>query len=436
MSRARLALLAGVTTLLVLAGATTAYGVWSTSATLNSTAVTATVGVTHALSGSTLAVTYNGTTTAAVGVVTVTNTGSRDGTYSLAISATSSSTSLRSAVAVTVGTAAVCTTTATLTAPSTGTFAATLTTTGAIAAGASIALCVRTSMTAANVSANPSTSLAASIATGITVGTWTAAASPAITFAQSVAAPVVTSFASVEANRYKIYNANVCVSSTWSFDVFARGAVCENDQTSNWRLLDDASGAKYVSRAYNTSTAPSNRWNAASSTATTLAATATTAAQRWFVTARADGLYQFQSAQYPTQCLSVASNNAAVLAACNASSAAQGYTFELVADAAPAPVTLSCGGNGTNWIYYSWPVLAGYQAEVTYKVYVDGVFYANHTDGYYTTEQFKWEFPGVLAFGAGSHAIQVRQSVAGGAYTVTGNGTLVMAAGTNNMTCG
>ena len=436
MSRARLALAAGLTTLLLLAGATSAAAVWSTTATLASTARTATVAVGHALSASTLAVTYNGTTTVATGVVTVTNSGSRDGSYSVVISATSASSSLRSAVSVEVGTAASCSATATLGSPTTGSFAAALTKAGPIAAGASVALCIRTSMTSANITANPSTSLAATVATGITSGTWSATASPALTFGQAVAAPVVTSFASVEGNRYRIFNGSVCMSTTWDFTIIARGAVCENEQTSNWRLLDDASGAKYVARAFNTATAPSNRWNAASSTTTSLATAATSAAQRWFITARADGLYQFQSAQYPAQCLSAPASGAAVLAPCNAASAAQGFSFQLVADAAPAPVTLGCGGNNTNWIYYSWPVLAGYQAEVTYKLYVDNVFVMNHTNGYDTKAQLYWVDGTLSSFGAGTHAVQVRQSVAGAAYTVTGNGTLVIAAGSNNLTCG
>ena len=80
--RNRLAFIAGLTTLLLAAGSGAAYAWWVTSTSVGSTATTASIGATHALSGSTLAVTYDNATntTAAVGVVTITNTGSRDGT--------------------------------------------------------------------------------------------------------------------------------------------------------------------------------------------------------------------------------------------------------------------------------------------------------------------------------------------------------------------
>lgn len=436
MRRARVLLTALLSVALVLTGAGVAYAVWSTTASVGSTASTATVSVTHALSGSTLAVTYSGTTTAAVGVVTVTNTGTRSGSYSLALTATSSSATMRAATTVEIGTAASCTTTATLTGAVSGTFSAAVTKTGTVAAGASVVLCVRTSMTAANVTANASASLSASAATSITVGTWSASAAAPITFAQSVAAP--TGFQSVEGNRYKIYNANICISSTWDYTQISRGAViggdCDNTQTSNWRFYNDPSGAKYIARAFNTGSTPDNRWNATSATALNLASSAATTAQRWMITVRPDSTYQIQNVAQ-SKCVAVASGGTMLLETCNSASAGQGFTFETVANSTPDPITLTCGGNGSNFIEYSWPVLAGYQAEVVYKVYLDGVYFRDHTNGYYTTEQFNYvDLPAAIK-AVGVHTVQIQQSVSGAAYTVTGTGTLRVAATTFNMSC-
>ena len=434
--RARVLLTLALSAVLALTGASVSYALWSTSVAVTSTASTATVTVGHALTGSTLAVTYGPTTTAAVGVITITNTGTRDGSYSLALTATSASSTMRAATAVEVGTAASCTTTATLTGAVTGTFAATVTKTGTIAAGASVALCVRTSMTAANVTANASATLAASAATSITVGTWSASAAAPIAFAQSVAAP--TGFQSVEGNRYKIYNANICISSTWDYTQISRGAVsggdCNNDQTSNWRFYNDSSGAKYIARAFNTGSTPDNRWNATSATALNLAASAATTAQRWMITVRADSTYQIQNVAQ-SKCVAVASGGTILLETCNASSAAQGFTFETVANSTPDPVILTCGGNGSNYIWYSWPQLTGYEAEVDYKVYIDGTFVRDHLDGYYSTEQFLFVDLPAYAKTVGVHTVQIQQSVSGAAYTVTGTGTLRVAATSFNLSC-
>ena len=344
---------------------------------------------------------------------------------------------MRAATSVEIGTAASCTTTATLTSAASGTFAAAVTKTGTLAAGASVALCVRTSMTAANVTANASASLSASAATSITVGSWSASAAAPITFAQSVAAP--TGFQSVEGNRYKIYNANICISSNWNtFDLISRGAVlggdCNNDQTSNWRFYDHSSGAKFIARAYNTGSTPDNRWNASSATTVNLAASSAAAAQRWMITARLDSTYQIQNVAQ-SKCVAVASDGTMLLETCNTASAGQAFTFELVANSTPDPITLTCAGNGSNFIEYSWPVLTGYQQEVTYKVYLDGVYFRDHTNGYYTTEQFNYvDLPAAIK-AVGVHTVRIEQSVSGAAYTVTGTGTLRVAATTFNMTC-
>lgn len=429
--RAKVLLTAALTAVLALTGASVSWALWATSATVGSTASTATVTVGHALTGSTLAVTYSATTTAAVGVITVTNSGTRSGTYSLALTATSASATMRAATTVEIGTAASCTTTATLTGAVSGNFSAAVTKTGTLAAGASVALCVRTSMSLVNIAANASASLSATAATSIAVGTWSASAATPITFTQNVAAP--TGFQSVDSNRYMIYNQGVCIGSNWDFNAIGRGVNCGNDQTSNWRLTSEAGGVKTISRAYNTDTAPANRWNAASATSITLAASSVSTAQRWTITLRPDGTtYEIRSVTQ-LKCVEIASGGSASLQTCNSASAGQGFTFTAVANSTPAPITLACDSNNTNYVIYTWAVLDGYQAEVDYKVYVDSVFVKDQLNGYWPNVQIAPAELPLVASGNGLHTVEVRQSVSGAAWTVTGTGTLRVTNG--NLSC-
>ncbi|MET0446996.1 MAG: hypothetical protein ABW004_01265 [Aeromicrobium sp.] len=424
---------------LVLGGATASVALWSATATAGSTARTATVGATNTI-GNGLAVTYTASTTSGVGVVTVTNTGSREASYSTAITASSASSTLRSAVAVTVGVATTCTATATLTGPVSGTFAATVTRTGTLAAGASVALCVRTSMTGSGVTANPGASLTASVATTVSVGGWTAT-STAATVTQSVATPTVTNFASVEGSRYRIVNTGACISANWgSYETLSRNATlggdCSNEQTSQWRFVEAGNGTKYIVRAFNTDNAGGNRWTAASSTTVSSLTGAVSSAKRWAVTLRPDGTTYRIRSESTGRCAQVQANGGLVLADCSDTSAAQGFTFTVAADASQPVATLACTGNGTNYINYSWPVATGFQAEIVYKVYVNDLFAIDHTNGYSTSVHLSPTNLPVGTFGAGTRAVQVRQSIAGGAWTVTGNGLITIAAGTNNLSCG
>ncbi|WP_210413863.1 hypothetical protein [Protaetiibacter larvae] len=447
-TRLRLSAVAGAVALISVIGSGAAWAAWTANDSAGSTATAATVGVTHAFATTpTLPVTYNATTTVAVGTVTVTNTSSRTGSYSLVLSATSASATLRGAVAVEIGTAASCTTGATLTNSTTGTFAAPITKSGTITAGQVLTFCVRTTMTAANVTANAGASLAATVQTGVTVGTWTSNAATNLAFAQSVAA--ATGFVSHEANRYQIFNQGQCIGTRWNqYDDLSRGAIagdCNNEQTSQWRLFDVAGHAdtKYIARAYNTGANPGARWNVVSGTNINLTTASDVAAQRWTITQRPDGLYRFVSGFAPgTQCLQVQANNRLALATCDNALASQGFSFTLVANAAPAPVTLTCSAqNGSNWVQYSWSVLTGYQAEVSYKVYVGGIFIGDHTNGWDTKVNLYTPGGGALAIpvgtlGAGPKTLEIYQSVGGATPTLTGTATIIIAAGTNYISCG
>ena len=436
--RTRLALIAGLTTLLLAVGSGAAYAWWMTSAAVGSTATAASVGVTHALSGSTLAVTYDNatSTTAAVGVVTITNTGSRSGTYSLAISATSASATLPSAVSVEVGTTASCTTTAILSGVTTGTFAATVTKTGAVAAGASAVLCVRTSMTAANITANSVTSLAATIASSITIGTWSATASPAFTFTQTVAVVAVVETGPwywikkfqvspercAEADNFGTTSGTIVATA-------ACGTVAQAASNLNefWRFVPTSNGYyRVVNR-----NAPTLWWSVPSATAgqalQITAGTATT--QEWLPVLNADGSYTFKLRANTTLCAQSSGNGngaAMTVATCANGSVAQAFTVTKYLTITPATIALSCASTGTT-ATYSWPTLTGYSTEVVYRVLINGVVSTVHTGatGADTNARFA-STATAAAYPVGTHSVEVQSSVAGSAWWSVGTGTLVI----------
>jgi hypothetical protein len=345
MTGARLGVAAGLTTLLVLGGGSASFALWSATSSVSSTSTAASVGVGHALSGSTLAVTYNASTTTGVGVVTVTNSSTRAGTYTVSISATSASSTLRSAVAVEVGTAATCTAAAVLSGTVSGTFAATVTTSAAIGAGASVALCVRTSMTSANITANASSALAATVATSVTVGTWSASASPAITFSQAVAASTATINGSAWYWIRSTLNPALCLENR-NAAVLAgtptTQGTCEGSSVENmlanelWHFAATDSGYyRIVSKAVPT------MWmgaaNASVGTAIALSTSANNQAE-WFATLNADGTYSFQMRSGGSRCIGVigaATTAPTDLALANcAATAAQKFTLVVLENVA------------------------------------------------------------------------------------------------------
>lgn len=436
--RTRLALIAGLTTLLLAVGSGAAFAWWMTSATVGSTATAASVGVTHALSGSTLAVTYDNatSTTAAVGVVTITNTGTRDGTYSLAISASSASATLPSAVTVEVGTTASCTTTAILSGVTTGTFAATVTKTGAVAAGANVVLCVRTSMTAANVTSNSNTSLAAIVASSITIGTFGATASPAITFTQTVAAVTVIETGPwywikqfqaapercAEADSFGTTSGTAVL--TGSCGTAAQAASNLNEF---WRFVPTSNGYyRVVNR-----NAPTLWWSVPSAaTGQPLQLTAGTATtQEWLPVLNADGSYTFKPRANTTLCAQSTgngSNKPMNLGTCATGSAEQAFTVTKYLTITPATIALTCAATGTT-ATYSWPTLTGYTTDVTYRVLLNGVVDTVHTGatGADTNARFA-STATAAAYPVGTYSLEVQSSVGGSAWWSVGTGTLVI----------
>lgn len=425
---------AAVTALSLLSGATAAYAVWSAITSVSSTASTATVTVGHALSGSTLAVTYSSATSAAAGVVTITNTGTRDGTYSLAISATSASSTLRAAVDVAVGTTASCTTTATLTSPVTGTFAATVTKTGSLASGASVALCVKTSMSTSNMSANPAATLAATISSSITIGTWSATASPAITFNQTVAAS-----ATIETGPYYwIKRFQVSPERCAEADSYGTtsgtaimtgqcGTAAQATSNTNefWRFVPTTGGYfRIVNR-----NAPTLWWSVPSAAALQplqITAAATTA-QEWLPALNANGSYSFKLRANTALCAeSTGNGNGAStrVNTCVAGSVVQEFIVEKLYTITPAPITLACSSDGSNSVY-TWALLTGYEAEVTYRVLVGATVDTVHTGGTGSdpNARFAW-VPTTAAYPAGTYTVTVQSQVANSAWYTVGTATL------------
>jgi hypothetical protein len=444
--RTRLFATVAATTALVLAGSTVAYALWSANATVSSTSTAATVSVSHAETGSTLARTYSNADLIGVGVVTITNSSSRAGTYSLAISSTSSSSTLRAAVAVEVGTAASCTTTATLSGVTSGTMASTVTATGSIAAGANVALCVRTTMTSGGVSANASATLNATASSSVTVGTWSATASPAITFTQSVAAAsqtvdtgawywfisTINTSLCAEGLNYGSNNGTAIVQGNCS-------APTGSDANELFRFVPTTGGyyriiVKNAQSLGIATTAGNNKDAFLSSTTGTLV--------EWGVVFNSDSTITLQSRNNTSRCLTIpgSSSTAGVqlqVSNCSTGSASQKFTLTTYNTATPPPTSLTCSADGYN-AYFSWPQLVGYQNEVVYRVYIGGILDTTHSrgTGWDTTIQFGNGGVTVAAYGAGSKTVLVQQSVAGGAWADVGTGTVVIAGSAPYLLCG
>jgi len=423
---ARLGLTAGLIALLAGAGTGAAWGYWTASTSVGTTASAATVGVTQQLaSGSSLAVVYSTSTTAGAGAITVTNTSSRSGGYTLALAATSATSTVRAAVAAQIGTAASCTPTAALTNAVTGTLAAPPSASGTLAAGASTTLCLQTSMTASDIAANGGASIGVSVTASIAVGTWSASASP-IAVSQSVAA---STSVSVGPGWYQIKTSNSSQCVAYGYDDYhAVQAGCQSSAAEQlWRFAATSGGYVHVISKQSGST----WWQAASATAGAVVgfSTSTSTLAEWRIVDAGGGKVQFALRADPTLCLQKPGNNGnknpLTLQPCSSSVAAQQFALAPYETAVPAPTTLTCGGGGYN-LTMSWPELTGYQGDVVYRVSVDGGIDTLHgrAGGYDPTAQWSSSF--ATTYGIGSHQVLVEQSVFGSTWTTVGTGTVTV----------
>src|SRR5690606_5260286 len=123
----RTALTAGLVVLLTAVVPGSSWAAWTAGDSATSTARAASVGITQQLSGSTLdTFGYSASTTRAVGTVTITNTSTREGDYTLTVTGTAApgtpdAAAFLGAVAVEIGTSGDCTPLATLGGPASGT---------------------------------------------------------------------------------------------------------------------------------------------------------------------------------------------------------------------------------------------------------------------------------------------------------------------------
>lgn len=445
--RTRLALVAGITTFVTLAGAGVSYAAWTASAGFSTSAAGATVGVSHALSGSSLAVEYKAGTTAAVGVVTITNTSSREGTYSLAISATSTSSTLRSAVAVEVGKAASCTTGATLTEAVTGTFAATVTKTAAIAANSSVALCVRTSMTSSGISANASTALAATVSSSVSIGSWGATASPSITFTQTVAAPTQTIDLAAWYWLRSTISTTLCAEGQYSGSSnntpLVQGTCTApngNDSSELFRFTPSTGG--YYRVVYKNAQSLGIASSANGNNKDVVLSTTTTDLAEWQLQFNADSTVTLLLRNNTSRCLTIpggatTTNLQLQVQNCNPGSASQKFTLTMFNIATPPPATLTCTADGYN-AYFSWAPPTGYESEVVYRVYINGTLVSPHSrgSGWDPVVQFGSGSVTTAIYGSGAKTVLVQQNVSNVGWTTTGTGTLVINASAPFLQCG
>lgn len=428
------------------------WAAWTAFDSASSTAQAASVGVTQVISGSTLdTFSYSSTTTRAVASVTVTNTSTREGNYTLAVSGvaapgTTDAAAFLAAVAVEIGTAGSCTTGATLGSPSTGTLAATTSYTGALAAGASVVLCVRTTMTTAGITAHAGKELTGTIAASIAVGTWTSSAAPA-SFAQEVAAD--TSY-NPGSGWYWLKNDNVptrCVADRY------------HGSGNGWRLWletcnnDQGTGSNMLYKFVATTDGfvrlipihQQNRYISATGSGAGQFLTAVTspssALTEWKLTTVGVGVYQISSRTnanlcWSTQGASTATGSLFVLANCDSASAAQRYRLTLLEIVVPPPVTLTCNTmSPTGYLELGWPVLTGYQEYVSYTTTISGVtITGTNSSGYYTKSQL-YKNGNVPSSLSGTVMVEVRQSVMGGPTTLTGTRSIFIDPVSRDMTC-
>lgn len=429
----RRGLLAGAVVFLSLVGTGTATALWSSQVSLDPfTAAAATVGVTQSVGGG-LDHSYTASALAAAQAVVVTNTGNREAAYSVTVSATSASdlrTHVTARLAV-VANSAACTPSATLVSPVTGTLNSAVTLSSApaaLAAGASVTVCVQTVM--ATVATHGGKSLTGAVVSGtvasLQVG-WHATTSTA-TFQQNASTP---SPFSESGARYGISNSGLCVGRQWNDEVLVHNFSCGHAQLTEWLIHPQANGLYRIELAWNLPNQPDQFWTSTSSTGNIVHAGDNAGpTQSWEISERPDGTYRIKSQQH-NACAVVSNtwhNEASSwiirLAPCNDADVKQGFAIEMIADPTPPIETLQCTGNGTNYIDFGWTPLAGYQHVTVYKVYVNDIFAMDHVNGHWTHAQF-YTGSGHLnpaVYGTGLLPIRVEQSVHGGIWTEAANG--------------
>jgi hypothetical protein len=207
---------------------------------------------------------------------------------------------------------------------------------------------------------------------------------------------------------------------------------CDNaggDASELWRFVPTTGGFYQLVPKHAT-----NRWWGTTSSTTgssVRTSNATSTLAQWNVTDNADGTVSFGLRSDTTRCAVVDNGSTFAgenieLGLCNTSTLPRKFTLDMFETATPTPIALTCTGDGYTR-YYSWPQLTGYQGEVTYRVLIDGDVDTVHTraTGYDTNAQFG-STPTLAEYGAGTFAVEIQQSIAGGAWAQVGTSTLVI----------
>ncbi|HRN29680.1 MAG TPA: hypothetical protein PK890_08280 [Terrimesophilobacter sp.] len=330
---------------------------------------------------------------------------------------------------------AACTPSATLPSPTTGPISSPVTyasTPAALAAGASVVVCVQNAMSSVTNHSGKSLDGTVVSATTASAQSGWSDATPAATFTQAV--QTGTSPFSETGVRYNIFNRNLCVERQWNDEILVYDFDCDHNQLMEWLIHPQLDGQYRVELAWNADSQPDQFWSSTTSGGDIVHADDNdTAAQSWEISERPDGTYRIRNEEF-SECAVVsnswhteASSYIIELAPCNDSDETQGFTFEIVADANPPIEALQCDANSWgNYIAFEWSELPAYQHVVDYKVYVNDIFAYDQPDGHWTVAQF-YADQGHLhpsLFGTGVLPVRVEQSVHGGIWTETANGEI------------
>ena len=385
--RGRVALLAAAVTFLVFAGTGVGHAAWTTSSAVSGTVAATNAGLSATLGAGLSGVTYPASATATATSVTIsplslTNIGGAPLTLSL--SATSTNAALAGAIQLRawVRTGTTCPATV----PTSGVVAGTLATPPSItglsalpaplAAGSATVLCLATNPATTVSGYAGQTTTATLTVTGAVGSTWKSA--PTVTVTQSVAAS--SGFSPAPAARFQIFSQGMCIATDWGFAVLIRttSSTCPVDQLSEWRFVAGPAGSYYIQRAYNSGGNQPERFSAIDQNSAGLSTAATTAAQRWIISARTDGTYRIESVSQPGRCLRAQTNGSVNLTPCNATSSVQSFTFTPVGNPVPAtPHAITCSavnpGFDYGYLVLSWPYDAAYQHEQIFRMKINGV---------------------------------------------------------------
>ncbi len=314
---------------------------------------------------------------------------------------------------------------------------------GSLAAGASVALCVRTTMTAAGVAAHSAATVVATVSTTVTVGTWTATAVPTLSFTQTVAGS--TPF-TVDPDAWyfiKRSNGEIRCADSRDFGTTTGTQVQTVDCNTTlvnqfWRFTPATSGYYTILNR----NSPTLRWNVADDKDSDplILSTAIGDKSEWSVVGGTGSTATLALRANSTLCATTDANNGnrklMKVRTCVVGNGEQALTLSRFGTPNPAPINLTCVADGYNTTY-NWPQLTGYESEVTYRVLVGGTVTSAYTRGtaYDTTVAFA-STAALTAFGTGTKTVEVQQKLASGVWHRVGTGTLILSNAVPYLACG